>query len=133
MNRLMGLLEATTGDTLEQAIGHLLERVALSTSDGIEADPNRVSLLTVHSTKGLEFSRVYIVGVEDDTFPGYQATERNIKDEIEESRRLLYVGMTRARDRLVLTRAEVRNGKPAGGERFLEEIGVGEKRLVAGG
>jgi len=133
MNRLMGLLEATTGDTLEQAIGHLLERVALSTSDGIEADPNRVSLLTVHSTKGLEFSRVYIVGVEDYTFPGYQATERNIKDEIEEARRLLYVGMTRARDRLVLTRAEVRNGKPAGGERFLKEIGVGEKRLVAGG
>ncbi len=133
MNRLMGLLEATTGDTLDQEIEHLLERVALSTSDGVEGDPNRVSLLTIHSTKGLEFSRVYIVGVEDYTFPGYQATERRIQLEIEEARRLLYVGMTRARDRLVLTRAEVRNGKPAGGERFLEEIGVGEKRLVAGG
>ncbi|MEE8361969.1 MAG: 3'-5' exonuclease, partial [Gemmatimonadales bacterium] len=65
-------------------------------------------------------------------FPGYQATERRIQHEIEEARRLLYVGMTRARDRLVLTRAEVRNGKPSGGERFLEEIGVGEQRLVAG-
>jgi superfamily I DNA/RNA helicase len=122
MNRLMGLLEATTGETLAQEIERLLERVALSTSDGIEADPNRVSLLTVHSTKGLEFSRVYIVGVEDYTFPGYQATERRIQHEIEEARRLLYVGMTRARDRLVLTKSEMRNGKPSGGERFLEEI-----------
>ena len=115
-----------------RSIERLLERVALSTSEGVEADPNRVSLLTVHSTKGLEFSRVYIVGVEDYTFPGYQATERHIQPEIEEARRLLYVAMTRARDRLVLTRAEVRNGKPSGGERFLEEIGVGERRLVAG-
>lgn len=132
MNRLLGLLEEAVGDTLDQAIERLLERVALSTSEGVEADPNRVSLLTVHSTKGLEFSRVYIVGVEDYTFPGYQATERHIKHEIEEARRLLYVGMTRARDRLVLTRSEVRNGKPSGGERFLEEIGLGEQRLVAG-
>ncbi len=130
MNRLLGLLEEAAGDTLDQAIERLLERVALSTSDGVEADPNRVSLLTVHSTKGLEFSRVYIVGVEDYTFPGYQATERRIQHEIEEARRLLYVAMTRARDRLVLTRAEVRNGKPSGGERFLEEIGVGGGKAV---
>jgi len=126
MNRLMALLEGTSGDTLAQAIERLLERVALSTSEGIEADPNRVSLLTVHSTKGLEFSRVYIVGVEDYTFPGYQATERRIQHEIEEARRLLYVGMTRARDRLVLTHAEMRNGKPSGGERFLKEIEGGK-------
>src|SRR5256885_10458778 len=88
------------GGTLEDNIDRLLERVALSTSDGVELAPDRVNLLTLHSTKGLEFSRVYIVGVEDHELLGYQPTN----DEVEEARRLMYVGMTRARDRLVLTR-----------------------------
>jgi superfamily I DNA/RNA helicase len=46
------------------------------------------------------------------------------KAEIEEARRLLYVGMTRAKDRLVLTRVDVRSGQPTGGHRFLDEIGL---------
>jgi len=102
----------------------MLERVALSTSDGVEADPHRVNLLTLHSTKGLEFSRVYVVGVEDFQIPGYYATVDKREDEIQEARRLLYVGMTRAKDRLVLTRAAERGGKPSGDSRFLEEIGL---------
>ena len=102
----------------------MLESVALSTSEGVEVDPNRVSLLTLHSTKGLEFSRVYIVGVEDYQIPGYYAMEEKRQDEIQESRRLLYVGMTRAKDRLVLTRVEYRAGKPAGGGMFLAEMGL---------
>jgi DNA helicase-2/ATP-dependent DNA helicase PcrA len=69
--------------------------------------------------KGLEFSRVYIVGVEDAQFtPG----ERPSKQEIEEARRVLYVGMTRAKDRLVFTRAENRGGRPTGGTQFLDEM-----------
>ncbi|MEE8060671.1 MAG: exonuclease domain-containing protein, partial [Gemmatimonadales bacterium] len=130
MGRLLGLLESIEGDTLIEAIDRMLERVALSTSEGIEVDPNRVSLLTLHSTKGLEFSRVYIVGVEDYQIPGYYAMEEKRQDEIQESRRLLYVGMTRARDRLVLTRVEHRAGKPAGGGMFLAEMGL---EAVAGG
>jgi DNA polymerase III epsilon subunit family exonuclease len=112
------------GETLEESIDRLLGRVALSTSDGIEVAPDRVNLLTLHSTKGLEFSRVFIVGVEDYQIPGLRETKENRQGEIEEARRLLYVGMTRARDRLVLTRVERRFGMEAGGSTFLEEMGL---------
>jgi len=115
--------------TLEEGIDRLLERVALSTSDGIEVAPGRVNLLTLHSTKGLEFSRVYIVGVEDYEIPGYQAATNNVKDEIEEARRLLYVGMTRARDRLILTRVDRRFGRDAGPSTFLDEMQLAPQGL----
>jgi DNA polymerase III epsilon subunit family exonuclease len=124
LEALLGASDPDAGGGLDAAIGRLLERVALSTSEGVEADPNRVNLLTLHSTKGLEFSRVYVVGVEDFQLPGYWAMREERREEIEESRRLLYVGMTRAQDRLVLTRAERRFGKDAGGSMFLTEIGV---------
>lgn len=102
--------------TLDASIDQLLERVALSTSDGADVAPDRINLLTLHSTKGLEFSRVYIAGVEDNEIPGFQA------EDIEEARRLLYVGMTRARERLILTRTERRFGRDAGGSSFLEAM-----------
>ena len=112
-------LNALIGEgTLEECIDLLLERVALSTSEGVELAPDRVNLLTLHSTKGLEFSRVYMLGVEDYEILGYQPT----KDEVEEARRLLYVGMTRARERLVLTRVQRRFGRETGGSSFLEEM-----------
>jgi DNA helicase-2/ATP-dependent DNA helicase PcrA len=89
-----------------------------------------VNLLTLHSTKGLEFSRVYVVGVEDFQLPGYYAAVEDREDEIQEARRLLYVGMTRAKDRLVLTRAERRFGLDSGGSTFLEEMGLAAARLA---
>ncbi|MGH7538331.1 MAG: UvrD-helicase domain-containing protein [Gemmatimonadales bacterium] len=122
--RLEILVAASAADTLAEGIRRLLERVALSTSDGVEVDPDRVNLLTLHSTKGLEFSRVYVVGVEDEQLPGGRELARGATREIEEARRLLYVGMTRAMDRLVLTRTQQRFGKPAGGSLFLEETGI---------
>jgi DNA polymerase III epsilon subunit family exonuclease len=122
--RLRALMDEASPPTLEDSIDRLLGRVALSTSDGIEVTPDRVNLLTLHSTKGLEFSRVYIVGVEDYQIPGLRETKENRQAEIEEARRLLYVGMTRARDRLVLTRVERRFGMEAGGSSFLEEMGL---------
>jgi DNA polymerase III epsilon subunit family exonuclease len=122
VSRLGALME--DAGSLETSIDQLLERVALSTSDGVDLAPDRINLLTLHSTKGLEFSRVYIVGVEDYEIPGYQAATNNITDEIEEARRLLYVGMTRARERLVLTRATRRLGRDTGGSAFLEEMGL---------
>jgi DNA polymerase III epsilon subunit family exonuclease len=118
----LGALMVDAG-SLEHSIDQLLERVALSTSDGVDLATDRINLLTLHSTKGLEFSRVYVVGVEDYEIPGYQAATNNITDEIEEARRLLYVGMTRARERLVLTRCERRGGRDTGGAAFLEEMG----------
>jgi len=120
------------GGTLEESIDRLLERVALSTSEGVEVAPHRVNLLTLHSTKGLEFSRVYIVGVEDYQIPGYRESTEKRQAEIEEARRLLYVGMTRARERLVLTRVERRSGMEAGGSTFLEEMGLEVQAATAG-
>ena len=67
---------------------------------------------------------MYIVGVEDYQIPGLRETKENRQAEIEEARRLLYVGMTRARERLVLTRVERRFGMEAGGSGFLDEMGL---------
>ena len=130
MLRLRPLLDLFDGKPLREQIAGFLERVALSKkTDGVEPETARVNLLTLHSTKGLEFSRVYIVGVEDTQLPGgkdpskREAKEaRRLKQELEEARRLLYVGMTRTKDRLVLTRVETRGGKATGKYRFLEEM-----------
>ncbi len=122
--RLAALVGASEGATLDDRIDRLVERVTLSSSEGVEADPARVSLLTLHSTKGLEFSRVYVVGVEDNQLPGWRELQEQREKEIQEARRLLYVGMTRAKDRLILTRAERRNGRSAGGDLFLCDAGL---------
>jgi superfamily I DNA/RNA helicase len=110
--------------TLEEGLRELLDRVALSRSDGAGVDPERVSLLTFHATKGLEFSRVYVTGVEDYQLPGYVALTENREEEIREARRLLYVALTRAKDRLTLTCCRERGGRPSGGTLFLEEMGL---------
>jgi superfamily I DNA/RNA helicase/DNA polymerase III epsilon subunit-like protein len=124
IERLRALVEASQGETLSLQIDDLLSRASLSTSAGVDTDPNRINLLTLHSTKGLEFSRVYIVGVENNQLPGWKALEENAEAEIHESRRLLYVGMTRARDRLVLTRSAIRSGAGTGGSLFLTDAGL---------
>jgi len=130
--RLRALMDGDPAAPLADAIDRLLERVALSTSEGIELARDRVNLLTLHSTKGLEFSRVYIMGVEDYQIPGYRESTENRQAEIQEARRLLYVGMTRARDRLILTRVERRFGMEAGGSSFLEEMGLEVQGAAAG-
>ena len=121
MQRLRPLFELFEGKPLGEQISGFLERIALSKMDGIEPETARVNLLTLHSTKGLEFSRVYVVGAEDSALPGGKDPS---KREIEEARRLLYVGMTRTKDRLVLTRVDERNEKPTGGNRFLDEMSL---------
>jgi superfamily I DNA/RNA helicase len=122
--RLSALVAASASSSLGESIDLLLERVALSRSDGCETEEHRINLLTLHSTKGLEFSRVYVVGAEDGALPGLQVLAENREPEIQEARRLLYVGMTRAKDRLVLTRVERRDGRHAGGDLFLREAGL---------
>ena len=109
---------------LEGQIDQFLELVALSKHDGTEVHQDRVSLLTLHSTKGLEFSRVYVVGVEDSELPGGTQHRPAGRLDIEEGRRLLYVGMTRAKERLVLTRAAKRSDLPTGGIQFLAEMSL---------
>jgi len=67
---------------------------------------------------------VYVVGAEDGQLPGSPPNAAPKPEEMEEARRLLYVGMTRTKDRLVLTRCVSRDGKPTGGHQFLDEMGL---------
>ena len=124
MARLRRLIEACTKGDLATQICAFLERAVLSKHDGVETARDRVNLLTLHSTKGLEFSRVYIVGVEDEQFIPMPPSGELRRVELEEARRLLYVGMTRTKARLVMTRVETRGEKTTGGHRFLDEMGL---------
>jgi DNA polymerase III epsilon subunit-like protein len=124
MLRLRRLIAEIPDGPLPDQLALFLERAVLSRWDGHEPDQARVNLLTLHSTKGLEFSRVYVVGVEDAQMPGGSPTTAPKPLEIEEARRLLYVGMTRTKERLVMTRAAMRGGKPTRGHQFLDEMGL---------
>jgi superfamily I DNA/RNA helicase len=124
MPRLRRLIDQIPAGPLEAQIATFLECAVLSKWDGHEPERGRVNLLTLHSTKGLEFSRVYIVGSEDAQLPGRTVNKDATIEEVEEARRLLYVGMTRVKDRLVLTCVEARGGRPTGGHRFLDEMGL---------
>ncbi len=93
----------------EPTLSGFLEEVALVADiDSVEGGDNRVLLMTLHSAKGLEFDRVYLAGMEDGIFPGYMAVSSDDPMEIEEERRLAYVGMTRAKKELTLTSARQR-------------------------
>lgn len=131
MARLRRLLDQCGEGLLAEQITRFLDCIALSRSDGVETDGGRVNLLTLHSTKGLEFERVYMLGVEDAQLPGGSQTKRVSPEELEEARRLVYVGMTRAKERLVLTHVGHRGGQPAGGHRFLDEMGLPPKAAGA--
>ena len=131
MTRLRRLINELPPDSLDEQLRIFLERVVLSREDGHDPDRERVNLLTLHSTKGLEFSRVYIIGVEDGQLPGGSPVNAPKPDEIEEARRLLYVGMTRTVERLVLTRVLRREGTSTRGTQFLGEMGLATSPEVA--
>ena len=107
-----------------------LEKVALvADADQIpDADGSGgvVTLMTLHTAKGLEFPVVFLTGLEDGTFPHIRSIESGNSKDLEEERRLAYVGLTRARERLYLTRAEVRAswGAPQyfAASRFVTEV-----------
>lgn len=86
-----------------------LEEVALVADiDNVEGGSDKVLLMTLHSAKGLEFSHVYLAGMEDGVFPSYMTIASDDPEEIEEERRLAYVGITRAKEDLTLCYAKVR-------------------------
>ncbi len=85
---------------------YILEDISLKSQEDETTDPNAITLMTVHAAKGLEFKVVFIVGAEQSLFPLYR-TIGNPK-EIEEERRLMYVGITRAMEKLYLTNAKQR-------------------------
>ena len=86
--------------------GFLEEVALLSDIDNYNSDSDSVTLMTLHSAKGLEFPNVFIVGMEDSIFPSAQSASEPFL--LEEERRLAYVGITRAKERLYLTRAQSR-------------------------
>jgi ATP-dependent DNA helicase UvrD/PcrA len=93
----------------EPSLSGFLEEVALVADiDGLDEESNHVVLMTLHSAKGLEFPNVYLAGMEDGIFPSYMTITADDPTEIEEERRLCYVGITRARQHLTLTCAKQR-------------------------
>jgi DNA helicase-2/ATP-dependent DNA helicase PcrA len=109
------------------SLENFLDKVSLVTDvDLYEDKGDRVSLMTLHCAKGLEFPVVFIVGIEEGLLPHYRRGEK-IED-MEEERRLLYVGMTRAKERLFLSRAEERStfgvGRANLPSRFLDELPI---------
>ena len=76
--------------------------------DNVGEDDNRVLLMTLHSAKGLEFPVVYLSGMEDGVFPGQMSIDSGDEDDMEEERRLAYVGITRAKKELIITCAKSR-------------------------
>lgn len=93
----------------EPSLSEFLEEVALVADiDGVNEDDNKVLLMTLHSAKGLEFPHVYLAGMEDGVFPSYMTITSDDPAEVEEERRLAYVGITRAKEELTLTCARSR-------------------------
>ncbi|MBR4574108.1 MAG: DNA helicase PcrA [Lachnospiraceae bacterium] len=105
INKVVAFEEANDEPTLSQ----FLEEVALVADiDNVDADTDAVMLMTLHSAKGLEFPNVYLSGMEDGLFPGYMSICSDDPGEIEEERRLCYVGITRAMDNLTISAARSR-------------------------
>lgn len=110
-------------------LSRFLEEVALVADiDSLDENQDYVILMTLHSAKGLEFPHVYLAGMEDGLFPSYMTVTSDDPDEMEEERRLCYVGITRAREDLTVScamkrmiRGETRYNKVS---RFLKEIPV---------
>ncbi len=125
LNGIKDFVETQIEAGEDVSLSYFLEDVALATDfDKEKDDKPRVSLMTIHLAKGLEFPYVYIVGLEENLFPS--AMSMNTRSEIEEERRLFYVALTRAEKQVYLSYAESRYrwGKLVDCEpsRFIEEI-----------
>jgi len=115
-------------ETEDADLSSLLTQISLITSVDEARDEDRVSLMTLHSAKGLEFPVVFLVGLEEGLLPHFRSLETT-KD-IEEERRLCYVGITRAKEKLFLTyalrRSKFGNLNPSKTSRFLTEMEIFE-------
>ena len=109
MGELHGFVESKREEDLEEEyyLGNFMQEVALYTDkQNEEDDENRVALMTIHAAKGLEFPCVFVVGLEENIFPGRQAMD--FPRMMEEERRLMYVAITRAERHCMLTCAKTR-------------------------
>lgn len=107
VSELVSAVRAYQKDNPDGDLAGFLEEISLVAGiDSYDENADAVVLMTLHSAKGLEFDCVYMIGMEEGIFPGEQS--RYNKDDVEEERRLAYVGITRAKKRLYLTHAEMR-------------------------
>lgn len=126
-NKIAAYEEACQEQDEPATLSGFLEEVALVADiDDLDENSDYVVLMTLHSAKGLEFPHVYLVGMEDGLFPSYLTITADDPEEVEEERRLCYVGITRAQEKLTLTcarrrmvRGETQYNKMS---RFLKEI-----------
>lgn len=110
IDELLSKVVSYEQETTEATLSGFLEEVALVADvDSLDEEASYVVLMTLHSAKGLEFPNVYLAGMEDGLFPSYMSiTADNSEAEVEEERRLCYVGITRAKEKLSLTGARMR-------------------------
>ncbi len=107
----------------------LYEIALVSDTDDLNENDDKITLMSLHASKGLEFNTVYLTGMNEGVFPSYQSINSDDRSEIEEERRLCYVGVTRAKKNLYLSsaRRRFRNGKEDtySVSRFVDEIDSG--------
>ncbi len=106
---LIAKAEEFSRNTDNDDLGTFLDEVALVADvDNYNDDEQFVTLMTLHSSKGLEFDTVFMVGLEENIFPSFRAVDSSDEEAMEEERRLCYVGITRAKHKLYITRARER-------------------------
>ncbi len=128
LQELVGVAQEYLEQAEEPSLSHFLQEISLvSDQDTIREEQSLVTLMTLHNAKGLEFGAVFMIGMEEGIFPHSRSIE---EQGIEEERRLAYVGMTRAKERLTLTHAQTRSlwGSRAHNlpSRFIDELPQGE-------
>ena len=107
LQELVGVGREYLQQTQEPSLSGFLQEISLySDQDAIRGEQSLVTLMTIHNAKGLEFKSVFVIGMEEGIFPHIRSIE---EQSVEEERRLAYVGMTRAEERLVLTHATSRS------------------------
>jgi DNA helicase II / ATP-dependent DNA helicase PcrA len=107
LQELVGVAQEYQSAAAEPSLSHFLQEISLfSDQDALTDAESRVTLMTLHNAKGLEFRAVFMVGMEEGIFPHSRSLE---EQQLEEERRLCYVGMTRAQERLTLTHASGRS------------------------
>ncbi len=107
LQELVGVTREYQQQSSEPSLSGFLQEISLySEQDSLREDESLVTLMTLHNAKGLEFGAVFVIGMEEGVFPHARAIE---EQGIEEERRLCYVGMTRAKERLTLTHAAARS------------------------
>jgi DNA helicase-2/ATP-dependent DNA helicase PcrA len=129
LQELVGVAQEYMEQAEEPSLSTFLQEISLvSDQDTIQEEQSLVTLMTLHNAKGLEFPVVFLLGMEDGVFPHIRSLGN--PDELEEERRLAYVGMTRAKERLALTHASTRSlwGSRAHNlpSRFIDELPSGE-------